>query len=325
MTSNKQPATLANQTPETWSSEDIYNKALAYCERMHNQDANSNEQILYSCITLELLLRSALARLSPMLLVEASNNKWSHIYAALGYAPNEPKYLPKSITVTEVIKRLGKIFSDFTQEQQEFCFVHLERRNSEFHSGENSFSQIKEGSWLPRFYQTIKTILSTMDKEFSEFLDDSDITTAEKLIEVLNDQASNSAKEIVVAYKKVWENKDKIQKNEAQYRSKLWAKKQDGHITTCPSCGSECLVVGEQESSPKRKMDDDKVIEKYESLPTHLECIACDLKISGLSKLSAIGLGERFLSTKTYDFAEFYELQDIHSEYEPDYNDPIFN
>jgi len=43
-------------------------------------------------------------------------------------------------------------------------------------------------------------------------------------------------------------------------------------------------------------------------LPSAFECVACGLKIAGLSKLSACGLGDGFIATSTLSPAEFFGL-----------------
>jgi hypothetical protein len=63
-------------------------------------------------------------------------------------------------------------------------------------------------------------------------------------------------------------------------------------------------------------------------LPSAFECVACGLKISGLSKLSACGLGDAFVSTTNLSPAEFFGLyteQDLDearaSAAEPEYEE----
>jgi hypothetical protein len=67
-------------------------------------------------------------------------------------------------------------------------------------------------------------------------------------------------------------------------------------------------------------------------LPSSFECVACHLKISGLSKLSACGLGDAFTATSTVSAADFFglhteeELEEaragsIEQELEEDYNE----
>jgi hypothetical protein len=66
-------------------------------------------------------------------------------------------------------------------------------------------------------------------------------------------------------------------------------------------------------------------------LPSSFECIACGLKILGLSKLSACGLGDAFSARSTYSAAEFFglyteeEIEEARKEppdhYEEDFNE----
>ena len=78
-------------------------------------------------------------------------------------------------------------------------------------------------------------------------------------------------------------------------------------------------------SAPLRKFDNDVadlIIETQDYLPVKFECIACKLKISGLSQLSACGLGNVFKHTSTYDAANYYAPQDDYDGYEDDNNEP---
>ena len=67
-------------------------------------------------------------------------------------------------------------------------------------------------------------------------------------------------------------------------------------------------------------------------LPSSFECTACGLRISGLSRLAACGLGDAFTATSTRSVAEFFglhsdeELEEARAEaaepeYEEDFNE----
>jgi hypothetical protein len=51
------------------------------------------------------------------------------------------------------------------------------------------------------------------------------------------------------------------------------------------------------------------IVQRQSVLPGKFECIACGLQIVGLSRLTAIGLGDRFTSTTRYSPAEFYSQE----------------
>jgi hypothetical protein len=69
------------------------------------------------------------------------------------------------------------------------------------------------------------------------------------------------------------------------------------------------LVTGNPISEAQLKIEEDLIVETQQYLPAKFECVACQLKISGLSQLSACGLGVPYKSTSTYDAAEYYADQ----------------
>lgn len=53
------------------------------------------------------------------------------------------------------------------------------------------------------------------------------------------------------------------------------------------------------------------------------QCVACGLKIHGLSRISVVGLGDRYIKTQTYDASEYYAPEDSYEGYEDDNNEPF--
>ena len=160
-----------NATPDAWNPEALFNKSLRYAEQMHEKEPNSWEQILWSSLSLELLLRAALANVSPVLIADMSNKDWSHLYVSLGFEPLKERYSPKSIATNEVISRISAIFPEFNNEIESFCTIHTGQRNAELHSGENPFEGLAESAWLPHFYNAVTVLLSTMKCEMKDFFD----------------------------------------------------------------------------------------------------------------------------------------------------------
>jgi hypothetical protein len=89
----------------------------------------------------------------------------------------------------------------------------------------------------------------------------------------------------------------------------------------CPACGSHALVVGEPVSAPVQRLNDGEITETQEYLPNRFECVACGLKITGLSKLAVTGLSDRYKKTQIYDAAEYYAPSDEHAGYDDDNNE----
>lgn len=117
-------------TPATYHPEALYAKAERYIQNMDDYDSDEWEYALWSSFSLEFLARAALANVSPALLAEADKNG-SNLLFALGFAPFEERFSPRSIPISEVFKRLSGILPEFTKEHESFGVVHTGKRNAE--------------------------------------------------------------------------------------------------------------------------------------------------------------------------------------------------
>ena len=320
---------IKETTNNAWSSESLYAKSLTYIEQMECHIAEDWQYGLWSALSLELLARAALSHISPVLLADAKN--WRNITFALGEEPTAKKFSPISVSTKEVLARLTELLPKFTEEIAGFCSKHTENRNAELHSGEVVFSTYGASDWLPRFYQACEVLLKSMDKSLNDFVKDH--KHAEALIASLSDAAAKSVSQDIAAHAKVWSNKSDEEKEKSQLQTSAWAIKQSGHRVICPACKNTALLHGSPVGSVTTKIEDDEVTQRQSMLPSSFECIACCLKISGFSKLSACGLGKVFSEETVYTAAEFFnlytedDLQEARDAveasytYEPNFND----
>ncbi len=316
-------ATVASNT---WSEDALLAKAQVYMGQMENTVADDWQFGLWSALCLELLSRAALSHISPVLLADPKN--WRNLMHALGSAPTAKKFSPTSIPTKEVLARLSELLPEFTDELAGFCNQHVERRNAELHSGEAVFADIGTAEWLPRFYKSAKTLLESMGKDLADFTSDSN--NANEMIDSLEDAAAKSVQQDISAHSKVWSNKEDKDKETASTQAATWASRHKGHRVECPSCGSQALLYGTASGPVSTNVGDDEVVQRQTMLPSSFECVACGLKITGYSKLSACGLGNAFSEKTIYTAAEFFDLyteDDLDEaraempEYEPDFNE----
>jgi hypothetical protein len=309
--------------PQDWDADALYAKAQRYIERMQAEASDNWEHALWSSFALELLARAALSNVSPALLAETSERNWQHLFHSLGFTPTEPKFSPRSIAIAEVLKRLKEILPDFDNELEAFCVVHTGRRNAELHSGATPFEGV-EGSfgWHAKFYRSCIILLKSMGYELEEFVGEDDEEVAAKLISAAKDETAKSIKGDVNAHQKVWLAKPDEERKKLSVSASAWAIKQAGHRVKCPACASDALINGEPVAAPHKTIKEDEITETQEYLPTQFECIACGLKISGLSRLNAIDLGARYKKTLVYDAGEYYAApEEDYSGFEPDNNE----
>ncbi|MBC7285329.1 hypothetical protein [Hoeflea sp.] len=307
-------------TPPSWDTEALYLKAERYVQRMSALDSDDWEYALWSSLSLEFLARAALANVSPALLAE-TDKSWSSLYHALGFTPTEEKFAPKSIAISEVFRRLTAILPDFTKEHESFGIRHTGRRNAELHSGEPAFDGIKGSIWQPHFYQTCDILLASMGMTLQDFVGKDEAAVAKKLVAAAADDSAKAVKGEVEAHRKVWLAKGEEERTTLGAQASVWATRQSGHRVDCPACASRALVVGEPVSAPMQRLNDGEITETQEYLPNQFQCIACGLKIAGLSRLTAVGLGDRYKKTQIYDAAEYYAPEDDYAGYEDDNNE----
>jgi predicted RNA-binding Zn-ribbon protein involved in translation (DUF1610 family) len=188
----------------------------------------------------------------------------------------------------------------------DFCVTHCARRNAELHSGEEIFADLGTSTWLPKYYGSCAVLLESMGKSLGDLFDDP--KTAENMIASLQDAAAKAVAQDIKAHKEIWQKMEADEREASSARAVATTTRGAGHRTNCPACGSSALIRGSGHGAVTTKVEDDMIVQKQTMLPSSFECVACGLKISGLSKLSACDLGDAFTSTTTFSAAAFFDL-----------------
>lgn len=126
-----------------------------------------------------------------------------------------------------------------------------------------------------------------------------------RLISAAQDETAKSTNKLIAAHKKIWGTKSKDEQQKLADKATAWATKHDGHRVKCPSCNSDSLISGEASALPIKSIKNDQITEVQQYLPSKFECVACGLKISSFSNLSACGLGDTYKATFSYDATEY--------------------
>jgi len=287
-----------------WSQEALFNKALLYVGEMERYAPDDWQHRLWASLSLELLARAALAGISPTLLADRSN--WRNVYHALGHPPTAKRFAPVSIKIGEVLAILHELRPEFTKELLDACIEQCGHRNAELHSGEDAIAGTGTSSWLPHYFASCQVFLSSLEKGLADLF--SDPKPAEEMIASIKDTAAKSVQKDIHDHAEMWEKKDTGEKQILKDQAETWASRHKGHRAECPACGNPALLRGSPQGSVSTDIREDIVVQKQTMLPSAFECVACGLKISGLSKLSACGLGDAFVSTTNVSPAEFFGL-----------------
>lgn len=301
-----------------WAKDALLAKAQRYAQEMLSHSRDEWRFGLTSTFVLEFLARGALANVSPALLADSKD--WNNLYFALGYTPTAAKFIPRSADIATVLARLREILPAFTPELEGFAAQHMNRRNEELHAGGTPFDGLKT-SWLANFYQTCTVLLGSVGEQLPFLVGAQEARVAEVLIAASRDESAKVVMKAIAAHKTVWESKDPSEREKLTRQASAWATRQAGHRVVCPACGNDSLVIGTPISEPLRKLDGDLIVITQEYLPAKFECVACQLKIAGLSQLSACNLGGTYKATFTYDAADYYAPDDQNPGFDDDNNE----
>ena len=311
---------IPGQIPEVWKAEALYNKAIRYIEKMSDAASESWEHALWSGLALELLARAALANLAPVLLADKA--KPSNLIPALGFPPNEPKFSPTSVGIQTVLNRLRILLPEFDTELESFCSSHVGRRNAELHSGELPYDGVHGSNWHGSYYRACSVLLASMGFTLADFIGNDHAIAASKEVEAATDEAAKAVKGELEAFSKVWMAKDEEERDILAKQALLWSTRSVGHRVFCPSCDSVGTVNGDPIGASQQTLKDDEITERQEHLPQWFQCTACGFKITGLSRLQVVGLGDRYIKTQVYSAAEYYAPEDEWPDYDEDNNEP---
>lgn len=334
------------KSPHPWSADALFSKAQRYAEVMlvHKGDWQFG---FWSTMLLEILARAALAKASPALLADCSRD-WKHLQFALSAQPGtvttpleppqkkKPKqrkgitqskdYAPRSIDISDVVKRISHIYPGFTSDMGDFCAVHFERRNAEVHSSVLAFEGLKPAEWMASYYSVCKFLSSELGASLETLFGAEEAALAEAQISAQETGLAADMRAQLKTHKALWKKLPTATKKTRAAQAEVAASRHVGHRVVCPACGNHALVHGRASGTDFRFVDDDSstIVIQQPMLPSSFECTACGLKVNGHARLFAVGLGEAFVSTTERGAAEYFDLVDPDETYggiEEDFNE----
>ena len=201
---------------------------------------------------------------------------------------------------------------------KDFCVRHMGRRNEELHTGGAPFDEPK-ANWHGEYYSACQILLKTLGRDLKFLLGSAEAKIANRIVTAFRDKAAKKVEQSIAHSATAWSKNAPADREVLQEQAALWATRHIGHRVCCPACQSAAIVIGTPAGPPLRTLAGEGfVMEKQQMLPAQFECVACGLKITGLSRLMAAELGDSFTATVTYDAADLYGHE---PEYEPDYNE----
>jgi len=297
-----------------WNYDNLWNKAKKYFERGFNEDRNTELFNLWSSLGLELLARATLAKIHPSLLADPQQG--DNILHACGYPSGKKE--PRSVPISLVYQRCTVIIPEYTEADFKFCMSLMEKRNSELHSGELSFSDYPTSLWLPNFLKVCKILTEFQGKTLKDLFGEEDAKASENTIEAELKNRKSEVKKLIQEHKKQFEElelEDRLEKLKESKKKFVFGLKERHK---CPSCGASAVVEGEVVRYLEPRAEEDGIVEPIICMPTKFICYCCGLTLNNHNDVYAAGFGDQFIVDQWNDPKDYYQIEFDPADYYDD-------
>ena len=304
-----------------WTYDRLFQKSKIYIRRgIEHENPKSSEIPLWCILSLELLARATLSKISPALLADPQDGK--NILFACGFPKDKS---PVSIAAKTVFHRCVEICPQFTTKEYDRCLFWINLRNEELHTGALPLSALKTSEWMPEFFRVVKILLDFNSETMESFVGTINLDTTNKMLEAVTVNRKSEVNALIKKFKDIFENlevESRLEKVRTgkELLARDWYRRQRGQEVKCPSCGGSALVSGELIRSTTPKDENGDFVQEDVMLPVRLQCYCCALELDGYEYLLAIELAEQYVIKDYLDPKDYYGIQFDPTDYvEPEY------
>ncbi len=271
---------------------------------------------LWASMGLELLIRSAIASVSPTLLADPDNVQENLLYA-LGRSSKKKI----SIGATYAAGLCRRLFPEkFSEDDVKICAAILNRRNDELHSGAAAFEEYNTREWLGGFYRAAKALAEIQGENLVSLFGEGEAAAAEEMLSGIRAEVAGKVAGEIAAFSKVFSAKEP--KEQAELRAKAAAEAEElstqgHHRVECPACKCMGTVQGELFGKQAVTHADGEIVVRQPVRPKEFKCLACGFALKGYGALEAARLGGRYTRTIYYSPEEYYGVEG--PDYEPEH------
>jgi len=299
-----------------YDHEALWLKAKLFLNRaMDESDERSfDEQAMWASLALELLAKAALARVSPLLIAEPTEDG-TNLLIASGLVEGDARFT--SVRAKTLYSRCQKAFKPFN-ESEAAKVTHA--RNQYLHASAAGFTSIPATAWWPRYWTLAEILISALERSNEDLVGagraagvQAHLEQNQKNIEHRTEMLIERAKQRLAQ----WKAGTLPAKVAAE-----WTPGMNGGLglrysesATCPACEGEGLIEGEDSIDVEVRYeqiseDDYEAVVDVTASSEYFSCGACGLVLDNYQLIEQAGLD---LSFGTHGSAE-----DI-VEYEGDY------
>lgn len=297
----------------SWKKDDLLIKAKLFFEKAFKEDQEEIFFGLYCAMGLELLGRSAISNINPVLLAEPEKDQLNILYALdLGTVKNK-----KAISTSQVFNLCKHLINEFTEANLKSALALINRRNEEVHTGTVAFEEYKTHQWIEGFYKCCKVLIESIGESLDTIFEEDIAKSAIIFLEEADEKILSKTKTLIAAHYNVFSAKEEEQREklklEAETKSQILSHKKH-HKVECPACKCTGTVEGDVYGKIIVENDDDEIITRQSVIPTKFHCTACDLKLDSYAKLKAASISKHFTHRIHFTPEEYYDMISIHDE-----------
>lgn len=298
----------------SWDPYDLFTKAQLYVDRAYRNLEETSVFVHWNLLALELLARSAIATIHPVLV--ANPNDIKSLYYAVGR--KDLCSSPKSIHAKTLYERCETLFPEFTKAEKKFCHAFRELRNAEIHSGEAVLEPVPIPNWSLKYYRVCQVLLESMEKGLDDFFPPDHVPSIVEMLK-LNEREEEAAVRKLIAAAKTRANVTDI--NLRRYSDSLECIVPsdidfviESKKAICPVCISPGEVELKRVSLSETRLVDDFPFRKVTYIPITYSCGHCQLLLDNYGRMVMAGMGDPVVTEIEIDLMELF------MEYmEPDY------
>jgi hypothetical protein len=264
---------------------------------------------LWAALALELLGKSALARIHPVLVADPT--KFDSILVACGMDVTDKT---RSIVAKTTFERLIQVSREFDDRAERFCMLMANRRNEELHSGSSPTEDLDPRAWVPEYWRVTEIMSRLAARTLEDWVGADEAGRAR---EVISDASRTVATAVAARIARCKAEFDRryppgsadrqvvVEMANKSYlpvgRREIVAKYDDSTRYTCPACGANGWLFGDEVGSHMQPIefdeDDPESALQFEDVTFETEafvCTSCSLNLDGRLELDAAGMPQEY-------------------------------
>jgi hypothetical protein len=257
-----------------------------------------DEQALWASAALELLGKAALARQSPVLIAEPTEDG-ANLLIATGLIEGTARFT--AVSASTIFKRCQRAFRPFSADA---ALKFANARNEYLHGSSIGFMTVPPEAWWPRYWALAAVLVAALDREIGDLVG---LDRADVVDDYLRQNTKNLEDRAETLLTRARQRLAQHRAGTLPARIQMeWQTSPDLTIglahnqpATCPACGEVGRLEGEDDSDADYEYGRDNDGEPTAWATIHVpceyfSCPNCRLVLDGYELISHVGLPETF-------------------------------